>query len=193
MPKSTTPRRRCTYPNCPNQHNSHGYCAAHLYQLKKGIPLRPLERRRPQRQTLAETAAYVEAHLIRKSPSGCWEFTGACNLFGYGEIIVGRRPMPVHRLMLMAHGEVARDQFVLHRCDNPPCCRPSHLYAGTPADNLRDAIVRGRMKLRKLTVKQAEEIRQGYAGGLLLRELAEAHGVCQQTISKIVHHKTYRY
>ena len=75
---------------------------------------------------------------------GCWEWTAATSK-GYGHLSVKGRRMRAHRFAwMLSHGLMLTGLRVLHKCDNRPCVRPSHLYLGTDADNARDAVVRGR-------------------------------------------------
>lgn len=80
------------------------------------------------------------------TPSGCWEWTGACVTKGYGHITSGRgRQITVHRVAFeLTNGPIPAGMFVLHRCDNPPCFNPEHLFLGTNLDNMRDAKSKGR-------------------------------------------------
>jgi hypothetical protein len=83
--------------------------------------------------------------------SGCWEFVGCRDESGYGRVhLFGGQQTLVeyaHRLSLIAaFGPLPRGAIVCHRCDNPPCCNPEHLYAGSQADNARDAIRSGRLR-----------------------------------------------
>ena len=74
------------------------------------------------------------------APSGCWEYGGARSK-GYGHMKVGR----AHRVMWAAlHGPIPTGLCVLHTCDNPPCCNPSHLFLGTKNDNMQDMIAKRR-------------------------------------------------
>ena len=79
---------------------------------------------------------------------GCWLWTGSTNRKGYGQMSQGRRglrPLHAHRLSWMIHfGEISSGMCVLHRCDNPPCVRPDHLFLGTIADNDADRDAKGR-------------------------------------------------
>jgi hypothetical protein len=84
---------------------------------------------------------------------GCWEIQGTHMASGYGTVPWGQKTksgMEVsHRLAYMLwHGlsEIPNGMFVCHQCDNPPCCRPDHLYLGTHQQNMNDAAVRGRMR-----------------------------------------------
>lgn len=82
----------------------------------------------------------------------CWLFIGHKNDKGYGIVNIthdyGQRRYPVlaHRLawVIEHRKEVPDGLIICHRCNNPACCRPSHLYAGTPQDNATDRIKAGR-------------------------------------------------
>ncbi len=87
-----------------------------------------------------------------QGPQGeCWEWERAC-IGGYGAIkisnhVLGVRQMvKCHRLAyFLATGQNIGDVLICHRCDNPPCCRPSHLFKGTNKINMQDAAKKGRM------------------------------------------------
>lgn len=97
---------------------------------------------------------------------GCWEFTGTRNEDGYGTIRVDGQSEKAHRVAYrLAVGDPG-DLDVLHRCDNPPCCNPADLFAGTNRDNMIDRQRKGRTKnleLGPLTrVKAVEKCPQGH-------------------------------
>ncbi len=86
---------------------------------------------------------------LTPSASGCHEWCGARNARGYGRItadVPGEpKVMYAHRLAFyLANGYLAAE--IRHTCDNPPCCNPAHLLAGTHSDNMRDAAERNRIK-----------------------------------------------
>jgi hypothetical protein len=86
----------------------------------------------------------------------CWLWTGARDQHGYGSLSVAhegrerRRSVPVKasRVSWQIHnGPIPAGMWVLHRCDNPPCVRPDHLFLGTQLDNMRDASAKGRLNV----------------------------------------------
>ena len=104
------------------------------------------------------------------------------------------RYISVHRLAWMAvNGPIPVDGQILHKCDNPPCFRASHLYLGNHTDNVRDRVMRLR-SARKLTDQEVAEIRHLYSRygqrlgelGVSGKELSERYGVGRSQISRIV-------
>lgn len=89
------------------------------------------------------------AKVDKGSDAECWEWTASRNSYGYGQLAVvlpsGKRPRLAHRLSWELHvGPIPEGMCILHRCDNPPCVNPSHLFIGTKADNYRDMRAKGR-------------------------------------------------
>ncbi len=135
----------------------------------------------------------------------CWKWTGALANKGYGAINAGGdrgRVMKAHRVSWKIHkGPIPEGLFVLHRCDNPPCTNPAHLFLGTNFDNVQDAVAKGRNKggnpmgenhhRAKLSDAQILAIREEYRkGGKSLKMIAIPYGVTLQTVWRIVHWRT---
>lgn len=75
----------------------------------------------------------------------CWTWTGATRNGGYGSIKIRGRRHCTHRVAwTMERGAIPGDMNVLHKCDNPPCVNPEHLFLGTDADNVHDMVAKGR-------------------------------------------------
>jgi hypothetical protein len=94
-----------------------------------------------------ETPLFVRFwRKVQKTPSGCWEWGGARHLQGYG--FIKRKDgaqLRAHRVSYEIHYGPIPDGFdVCHRCDNPPCVNPEHLFLGTDLDNMQDMIAKGR-------------------------------------------------
>lgn len=88
------------------------------------------------------------SHVRVNERTGCWEWTGGHDKDGYGYFLVRPRLKGLdrtHRVSWVIHfGPIPVGLFVLHRCDNPPCVRPDHLWLGTSADNTADMVAKGR-------------------------------------------------
>jgi hypothetical protein len=87
--------------------------------------------------------------------AGCWEWTGTRAVWGgYGVIQHCGKQWKAHRVAyLLTHGAIDEAKIVCHRCDNPSCVRPDHLYQGTFTDNNRDTVKRGRRAAPKTHCK----------------------------------------
>lgn len=75
----------------------------------------------------------------------CWPFVGALDNHGYGQITYRGKRYRVTRLIAAKHLGSVDGLDVCHRCDNPSCCNPTHLFLGTRRDNMRDAASKGRV------------------------------------------------
>lgn len=129
--------------------------------------------------------------------TGCWEWKKACTRAGYGLIGSGRTLIYTHRLSYETHvGPIPEGHHVCHKCDNPKCCNPEHLFTGTDADNLGDMRSKGRghafeIKVgsehhsAKLNESQVQKIRALRETGATHAKIAAAFSVSKSTICAI--------
>lgn len=112
--------------------------------------------------------------------NGCWVWTGSTGGIGYGVLSINGKPEYVHRLAYrLLKGGVQRYKFVLHRCDNPPCFNPEHLFLGTALDNVKDMIKKGRAVRPplKFSDETIAAIRKDHAEGMTRRELVALYSI----------------
>ena len=115
------------------------------------------------------------------TPSGCLEFQGYCDSNGYGQISINDKTHLAHRVAFeQAHGPIPKGLVICHRCDNPSCCNPEHLFLGTHADNVADKVSKGRQFTKQTPEKlqQAVELR---SQGLTFEAIGAALGVNYKT------------
>lgn len=110
-----------------------------------------------------------------------------------------------HRFSYVLHfGEIPEGLIVCHRCDNPPCVNPRHLFLGTYKDNTQDCIRKGRdshhnppkgerQHLAKLTEANVREIRAEYAAGISIKELTAKYGLVKSSMTSVVKRQTWKH
>jgi hypothetical protein len=149
-------------------------------------------------------------HVSKEGNRGCWLWTGAARSDGYGVIRLRGQTASVHRVSFdLSGGETTSEKpCVLHKCDIKRCLRPSHLFAGSKADNTKDMVAKGRHGSTlypenhrgenngnvELTEKTAIEIRSRYAaGGVSYADLGSEYGVTKTHIWRIVRRKAWSH
>lgn len=161
---------------------------------KKGLPIMPTKER-------------LLEHIVVNNVTGCWEWVG-CKRRGYGHTIIGsrkdgtRKTIAAHRLSyLIFHGEIPAGMEVCHKCDNPSCINPEHLFAGTRQDNVDDRERKGRnivkvgeeQRRAKLTKKAVKDARWEHAyHGTSFQKLADRYGVSKRTIMNAINGVTWK-
>lgn len=130
--------------------------------------------------------------------TGCWNWTGARS-HGYGIFYFHGQKRRAHRVSYEHFIGPLNEMDCCHRCDNPACVNPKHLFAGTAQDNMKDCVSKGRHggKLHreswqgekngsvKLSINQVQEIRKRLEIGDFATDLAQAFGVTKTTICGI--------
>lgn len=125
----------------------------------------------------------------------CWVWTACVNRRGYGQIGVRTsRPVAAHRVSWeLHHGPIPTGQHVLHRCHNPGCVRPDHLYLGSYTDNAKDRVIAGRVNPVQgashpnaiLTETDVLAILHARQNGATARQLARQYGIAVTTVADI--------
>jgi hypothetical protein len=129
----------------------------------------------------------------------CWPWEGRTDAKGYGRVgILGLTNLGAHRVSwALTHGCDLPTQWVLHRCDNPPCVRPSHLFLGDATDNNRDRQAKGRTRgwagrsgaahhRFAVTAAMADDMRALRASGATQQAIADRFGISRGHVARIV-------
>lgn len=141
------------------------------------------------------------AKVAKAGPDDCWPWTAGCRKDGYGRFMMCAVAYRTHRLAWqLTYGLIPDGLHVLHKCDNPPCCNPAHLFLGDPLTNSIDRESKGRGNQAngvasgsaKLTESQVLEIRAAGPSVSNVR-LAELFKVSENSIRKIIHHRTWKH
>jgi hypothetical protein len=198
----------CKVPGCDGQYLALGMCLKHYTRHRRyGDPngFAPVK-------TLRER--FEEKYEIDPD-TGCWIWKASFTAKGYGRIEVESQVVGAHRVSWeLFKGPIPDELCVLHRCDNPPCVNPEHLFLGTVADNNKDMTEKGRRRwneralrvgraatpslkgeahpMATLTQKRVNEIKRRLAMGQRGTDIATSVGTSVSIVSKIKTGKTWR-
>lgn len=129
----------------------------------------------------------------------CWEWTNHKSTFGYGVFWLDGKNRYAHRVSWeIENGDIPVGMFVLHKCDNPPCVNPKHLFLGSRQDNEDDKYSKGRgiagarngrttrTELDILAIRNCKEL------GVRQAAISDVYNVEKTTLSAIIRHKTWK-
>lgn len=187
---------KCSISHCSHEAVARGYCTNHYYAFRKYGDPQKLVQKQYHGLTLEERFwRYV------KREEGCWRWLSYIDPLGYGRLNYQGKPMLASRISYMIHfGNIPDGMAVCHKCDNPSCTNPDHLFLGTQADNVADMERKGRARKRgksgtehrsaKLTDDDVRAIR---SNGKSDAENAAIYGVSGATIHAVRVGKTWRH
>jgi hypothetical protein len=145
--------------------------------------------------------------MVEVNERGCWNWMGS-KRNGYGRLVIGSRAtgsrkfVSAHRYSYQTFVEPIPDKLmVCHKCDNPSCVNPDHLFVGNRQDNVNDRELKGRNNhfvgekspTSKLTAEKVTEIRKLIASGVGVTDIADIYGVHYSTISEIRDGKAWKH
>lgn len=174
-------------------------CSA-CYQGKPGFLVRKVFEHSWKRELPFEERFW--SYIDIKLPEECWEWTGAKSSDGYGSTSIKGVTINTHRIAWqLTYGEIPEGKHVLHHCDNPPCCNPSHLFLGDHQSNMNDRGSKGRSKGRGIRgsanyhalfqSKDIEIIKKRRANDETFQAIADDYHCSLTTIWKICNDRTY--
>lgn len=156
-------------------------------------------------QQFCSIACQFWSKVAKAGDDDCWIWQGTINSDGYGCFFHNYKTLLAHRISYELHNAQLNDLLALHRCDNPPCVNPSHLFAGTQADNVHDRVTKGRSRyvsnavrgsesrFAKLTEAGVQDIRSRHDQGERQADLAREYGVTRGGIWRIVARKCWKH
>lgn len=150
----------------------------------------------------ADPKAYFYARFAIDADTGCWNWTAGLfqNGYSYFKCKALGKPMTGARASWMIHKDVklGRWEFVCHKCDNPRCVNPHHLFVGTPKANVHDMMHKDRISwgvsrpASKLDENAVRAIRLAYKRGDTYQEIAERYDVNKTCIFKVLKGESWR-
>lgn len=154
----------------------------------------------------------IEERLLKNriiTIKGCWEWTKQKDKDGYGIISIKDKPYRVHRVSYKQFiGEIPKRMFILHKCDNPSCFNPEHLFVGSHDDNMTDMLSKVRQckgeshPIHKLTEEDAKDIKERFKSFVSFeqrsytsqcKEIAEIYNVSCKLIRNIYVNKAWKH
>jgi len=137
------------------------------------------------------------------SENNCWEWKACKNYGGYGVMRVNKiNILATHFIWIFLHGDIPDNKIICHRCDNPGCINPSHLFLGDHNDNVQDMIKKGRARkargiavnTNKLNENQVIEIRKMYfENNIMQKDIAKKYNVTPNAIRAILIRKSWKW
>lgn len=178
----------------------------------KGQPVRFIVGHHNKMRQLRPLAERFWEKVDRRDKEECWEWTGGTDSHGYGTLQIGThdKPFPgkAHRISYELHyGSIPDGMLVCHKCDNPPCVNPNHLFVGSYSDNIEDCYAKNRRDAppghgkigedhpsSHFSNEQVLRWREDFPkSGMTMTSFAELHGIPRNTMVSILKRQNYKH
>lgn len=142
-----------------------------------------------------------ESKLDNQEKDKCWNWTGWKDRNNYGFIFYKDKMIRAHRVSWLIYcGDIPDNMHVLHKCDNPSCVNPEHLFLGDNYDNIKDKMFKNRSykpvgekcPFSKLTWEKVDEIRRRVNNGEKQYRIAREFGISRTQVSNIMNNKHWK-
>ncbi len=195
VPEGTCVLHRCENARCVNP--------AHLFLSTMAEKMREGRRTGKVQAKPVDLAQRFWSKVLRRAEQQCWPWKATRSRLGYADFSIGRKKFLGHRVAWrLTHGDIPPGQCVCHRCDNPACCNPAHLFLATREENYKDMLAKNRMRIlrgeaagnAKLTAQQVRQIRREYIPWKFgAAQLAKKFGTTKENITKILQRKSWTH
>lgn len=133
-----------------------------------------------------------DKNWLQEPDTGCWLWQRSKTPRGYGKLVVDGKLTSAHRFSYSrANGAITSDQHVLHRCDNPSCVNPAHLFLGTHEANMVDMTSKGRSGKAKHSPAEVTKARRLYREGHTRAEVSRMTGIRYTNLCYILRGNTW--
>lgn len=188
-------QKHCKVDGCNGIYKGKGYCAKHYQRM---INHKDINHQRSPKYKNALDA--YKANLIMNGPDECWGWSGKGDGKGYG--VLSYKPMPwkIHRYSYtLYNGEIPDGMYVLHKCDQPICSNPNHLFAGTNLDNIKDMLHKKRnakgemLPQATITKEVAWKIKEMILAGERMIDISRKMNVGYSLVNAIKRKSTWKH
>lgn len=183
----------CTVDGCEKNRFGYGFCSKHYRRyIKYGNPLYT------KRIIGDDKSRFFEK--VKKTDN-CWEWIPPKNQDGYGNFRVNKKNYRAHRYSYLLHyGVFDLSLKVCHRCDNPGCVNPSHLFLGTVQDNSTDMVMKNRQAVGEnasrvtLTEEKVRDIVNKFNAGVMdVNVASKKYNITTSHVYRLVKKQQWRH
>jgi len=197
---SKTISKICSVAGCGRQLLAGELCAMHRARLRRNGGVDILKNNVGIGDTRYERFWSKIDRTPGLGPNGdCWLWIGCADEKGYGRFEFRRKKWFAHRLAWAFAKQAIPQEDLLHSCDTPSCCNPDHLREGTQAENVQDAIDRGRFAIGSksgvsvINEAIAAQVKRHLGSGKSPKVVAEEIGIAKHIVQDIKRGQTWRH
>lgn len=188
--------RKCQITGCENEWLARHLCKKHYRQAEWKGQLLEFGKHYPPIITEVD---FWQRAVITADTNRCWEWQRGFEKGGYGHAHIHGKQWKAHRYAWFLTAGYDSKVNICHKCDNPKCINPHHLFEGTHKVNSQDMVKKGRVQrggkhyMSHLSESDVLDIRQLVSDGHTHQSVADQFEVVRETVSQIIQRKTWKH